>query len=193
MCQVALLSSLLAVEHWRNINRDARRVCVWAASERWCLVPLDRSPMGKPFDRSPPRRGDDGFPPPDRRFGREESRYGRDAHPPPAPYGRDDFGRGGPPGGPPRDSYGGRYGRDERYVLGLPVYHVRVRKVPLCHLCGIEWPWCSWATAPRPGLLLLGFQEPMDSPECPPGFPKHLYSLDRPNPKYKVCSNSGSM
>ncbi|EEC17223.1 conserved hypothetical protein [Ixodes scapularis] len=74
----------------------------------------DRSPMGKPFDRSPPRRGDDGFPPPDRRFGREESRYGRDAHPPPAPYGRDDFGRGGPPGGPPRDSYGGRYGRDER-------------------------------------------------------------------------------
>ncbi|KAM7284767.1 hypothetical protein ISCGN_001861 [Ixodes scapularis] len=75
----------------------------------------DRSPMGKPFDRSPPRRGDDGFPPPDRRFGREESRYGRDAHPPPAPYGRDDFGRGGPPGGPPRDSYGGRYGRDERY------------------------------------------------------------------------------
>lgn len=85
--------------------------------------------MGKPFDRSPPRRGDDGFPPPDRRFGREESRYGRDAHPPPAPYGRDDFGRGGPPGGPPRDSYGGRYGRDERYVLDLPVYHVRVRKV----------------------------------------------------------------
>ncbi|CAN7939106.1 unnamed protein product [Ixodes hexagonus] len=87
----------------------------------------ERSPMGKPFDRSPPRRGDDGFPP-DRRFGREESRYGRDG--PPPPYGRDEFPRGGPPGGPPRDgpprdgpprdgpprdSYGGRYGRDERY------------------------------------------------------------------------------
>lgn len=64
----------------------------------------DRTSSGKPYDRSPPsRRGDDYSS--ERRFGRDEGRYGRG----------DDYSRGGPPGGPPRDSGHGRYSREDRY------------------------------------------------------------------------------